>query len=85
MTCMHLTNKTPQTVVAGPLTLAPVSAVVPFLLLCCDCSGAPGGGAGFEPVPECSDGAIHPWAVEGPQPDPGDPRFGHVSAEPAAA
>nr|XP_003474149.1 desmoglein-1 [Cavia porcellus] len=54
-----------------------VLGLVPFLLLCCDCSGAPGGGAGFEPVPECSDGAIHPWAVEGPQPDPGDPRFGH--------
>ncbi|KAF6088456.1 hypothetical protein HJG60_008281 [Phyllostomus discolor] len=42
--------------------------VVPFLLICCDCGGAPSGGAGFEPVPECSDGAIHSWAVEGPQP-----------------
>lgn len=48
------------------------STVVPFLLLCCDCGGAPGGGAGFEPVPECSDGAIHTWAVEGPQPEPHD-------------
>lgn len=44
--------------------------VVPFLLMCCDCGGAPGAGAGFEPVPECSDGAIHSWAVEGPQPLP---------------
>ncbi|XP_037012687.2 desmoglein-1-like [Artibeus jamaicensis] len=45
-----------------------VLGLVPFLLICCDCGGAPGGGAGFEPVPECSDGAIHSWAVEGPQP-----------------
>ncbi|KAM5219676.1 desmoglein-1 isoform 2-T4 [Hipposideros larvatus] len=44
--------------------------VVPFLLICCDCGGASGGGAGFEPVPECSDGAIHSWAMEGPHPDP---------------
>ncbi|KAF6088457.1 hypothetical protein HJG60_008282 [Phyllostomus discolor] len=42
--------------------------VVPFLLICCDCGGTSCGGAGFEPVPECSDGAIHSWAVEGPQP-----------------
>uniref|UniRef100_A0A8C3XDA1 Desmoglein-1 n=1 Tax=Catagonus wagneri TaxID=51154 RepID=A0A8C3XDA1_9CETA len=46
-----------------------VLGLVPFLLLCCDCGGAPGGGAGFEPVPECSDGAIHSWAVEGAQPE----------------
>ncbi|KAM4841402.1 desmoglein-1 isoform 1-T1 [Thomomys bottae] len=49
-----------------------VLGLVPFLLLCCDCGGAPGGGVGFEPVPECSDGAIHSWAVEGPQPEPHD-------------
>lgn len=49
-----------------------VLGLVPFLLICCDCGGAPGGGAGFEPVPECSDGAIHTWAVEGPQPEPHD-------------
>ncbi|XP_016051410.1 PREDICTED: desmoglein-1 [Miniopterus natalensis] len=48
-----------------------VLGLVPFLLICCDCGGAPGGGAGFEPVPECSDGAIHPWAVELPPPQPG--------------
>lgn len=47
-----------------------IPPVVPFLLLCCDCGGTSGGGAGFEPVPECSDGAIHAWAVEGPQPQP---------------
>ncbi|XP_006835189.1 PREDICTED: desmoglein-1 [Chrysochloris asiatica] len=46
-----------------------VLGLVPFLLMCCDCGGAPGVGAGFEPVPECSDGAIHTWAVEGPQPE----------------
>ncbi|XP_011930317.1 PREDICTED: desmoglein-1 [Cercocebus atys] len=45
--------------------------VVPFLMICCDCGGAPRSAAGFEPVPECSDGAIHSWAVEGPQPEPG--------------
>ncbi|XP_012870262.1 PREDICTED: desmoglein-1 [Dipodomys ordii] len=49
-----------------------VLGLVPFLLICCDCGGAPGGGVGFEPVPECSDGAIHSWAVEGPQPEPHD-------------
>ncbi|XP_016042686.1 desmoglein-1 [Erinaceus europaeus] len=46
-----------------------VLGLVPFLLICCDCGGASGGGAGFEPVPECSDGAIQSWAVEGPQPE----------------
>ncbi|KAL1773400.1 desmoglein-1 isoform X2 [Sigmodon hispidus] len=49
-----------------------ILGLVPFLLLCCDCGGASGGGAGFEPVPECSDGALHTWAVEGPQPEPHD-------------
>uniref|UniRef100_G3VXU2 Desmoglein 1 n=1 Tax=Sarcophilus harrisii TaxID=9305 RepID=G3VXU2_SARHA len=43
--------------------------VVPFLLIACDCGGTSGVGGGFEPVPECSEGAIHSWAVEGPQPD----------------
>ncbi|XP_028380335.1 desmoglein-1-like [Phyllostomus discolor] len=46
-----------------------VLGLVPFLLICCDCGGAPSAGAGFEPIPpECPDGAIHSWAVEGPQP-----------------
>ncbi|XP_004422476.1 PREDICTED: desmoglein-1 [Ceratotherium simum simum] len=48
-----------------------VLGLVPFLLLFCDCGGA-SGGAGFEPVPECADGAIQPWAVEGPQPELSD-------------
>nr|XP_023399919.1 desmoglein-1 [Loxodonta africana] len=43
--------------------------LVPFLLTYCDCGGAAGDRAGFEPVPECSDGAIHSWGVEGPQPE----------------
>ncbi|XP_039110381.1 desmoglein-1 [Hyaena hyaena] len=55
-----------------------VLGLVPFLLICCDCGGAPHGGAGFEPVPECSDGAIHTWAVEGPQPAPIDVTTGCV-------
>ncbi|XP_036888356.1 desmoglein-1-like [Sturnira hondurensis] len=45
-----------------------VLGLVPLLLMYCDCGGAPSGGAGFEPVPECSDGVMHSWAVEGPQP-----------------
>uniref|UniRef100_G3QD33 Desmoglein 1 n=2 Tax=Homininae TaxID=207598 RepID=G3QD33_GORGO len=49
-----------------------VLGLVPFLMICCDCGGAPRSAAGFEPVPECSDGAIHSWAVEGPQPEPRD-------------
>ncbi|XP_006920067.1 desmoglein-1 [Pteropus alecto] len=49
-----------------------VLGLVPFLLICCDCGGAPGGGAGFEPVPECNDGVIHSYAMEGPQPPPGN-------------
>ncbi|XP_053427805.1 desmoglein-1 [Nycticebus coucang] len=49
-----------------------VLGLVPFLMICCDCGGASGVGAGFEPVPECSDGAMHTWAVEGPQPQPTD-------------
>lgn len=54
-----------------PIFLSCPPTVVPFLLICCDCGGAPAGGAGFEPVPECSEGAIHPWAVEGPGPETG--------------
>uniref|UniRef100_A0A8B9DTW0 Desmoglein 1 n=1 Tax=Anser cygnoides TaxID=8845 RepID=A0A8B9DTW0_ANSCY len=28
-----------------------------------------GVGTGFEPVPECTEGAIHPWGIEGAQPE----------------
>lgn len=40
-----------------------------------DCFGylgsrsAGGVGAGFEPVPECTEGAIHSWGIEGAQPE----------------
>lgn len=39
---------------------------------CCGyCGGGPSGGvgAGFEPVPECTEGAIHSWGIEGAQPE----------------
>ncbi|XP_038622444.1 desmoglein-1 [Tachyglossus aculeatus] len=47
--------------------------LVPFLLLACDCGGPSAVGGGFQPVPECTpEGAIHSWAVEGPQPEDRD-------------
>ncbi|XP_023569854.1 desmoglein-1 [Octodon degus] len=61
-----------------------ILGLVPFLMICCDYGGPSGGSAGFEPVPECSDGAIHPWAVEGPQPEPHDMGTICVPAIPAA-
>ncbi|XP_065746643.1 desmoglein-1 [Phocoena phocoena] len=45
-----------------------ILGLVPFLLMFCDCGGVPGCRASFKPVPECTDGAMHSWAVEGPQP-----------------
>uniref|UniRef100_A0A8C3LAM6 Desmoglein 1 n=1 Tax=Chrysolophus pictus TaxID=9089 RepID=A0A8C3LAM6_CHRPC len=38
---------------------------------CCGCGpgAAAGVGTGFEPVPECTEGAIHPWGIEGAQPE----------------
>lgn len=50
------------------------SLVIPILMSmsdCCGCGpGAAGGvGTGFEPVPECTEGAIHPWGIEGAQPE----------------
>uniref|UniRef100_A0A5F4W2X9 Desmoglein 1 n=1 Tax=Callithrix jacchus TaxID=9483 RepID=A0A5F4W2X9_CALJA len=48
-----------------------VLGLVPFLMICCDCDGAAARSVGgFEPVPECSDGAMHVWSEEGPQFDP---------------
>uniref|UniRef100_A0A8C3L6Y6 Desmoglein 1 n=1 Tax=Chrysolophus pictus TaxID=9089 RepID=A0A8C3L6Y6_CHRPC len=35
-------------------------------------------GTGFEPVPECTEGAIHPWGIEGAQPEDRVSTF-HVS------
>uniref|UniRef100_A0A8C6F033 Desmoglein-1 n=1 Tax=Monodon monoceros TaxID=40151 RepID=A0A8C6F033_MONMO len=45
-----------------------ILGLVPFLLMFCDCGGVPGCRASFKPVPECMDGAMHSWAVEGPEP-----------------
>uniref|UniRef100_A0A8D0KQ06 Desmoglein 1 n=1 Tax=Strix occidentalis caurina TaxID=311401 RepID=A0A8D0KQ06_STROC len=50
------------------------AGVIPILMSmsdCCGCGpGAAGGvGTGFEPVPECTEGAIHPWGIEGAQPE----------------
>ncbi|KAJ7338773.1 hypothetical protein JRQ81_012675 [Phrynocephalus forsythii] len=52
--------------------------VVPILMSqsgCCGyCRSGPSGGvgAGFEPVPECTEGAIHSWGIEGAQPEDRD-------------
>ncbi|KFQ90114.1 Desmoglein-1, partial [Phoenicopterus ruber ruber] len=51
-----------------------IFVLIPILMSmsdCCGCGpGAAGGvGAGFEPVPECTEGAIHPWGIEGAQPE----------------
>uniref|UniRef100_A0A8D0EH36 Desmoglein 1 n=1 Tax=Strix occidentalis caurina TaxID=311401 RepID=A0A8D0EH36_STROC len=51
-----------------------ITRVIPILMSmsdCCGCGpGAAGGvGTGFEPVPECTEGAIHPWGIEGAQPE----------------
>ncbi|NWU80280.1 DSG1A protein, partial [Onychorhynchus coronatus] len=51
-----------------------IFVLIPILMSMCDCCrcgrGAAGGvGTGFEPVPECTEGAIHPWGIEGAQPE----------------
>uniref|UniRef100_A0A669QPV0 Desmoglein 1 n=1 Tax=Phasianus colchicus TaxID=9054 RepID=A0A669QPV0_PHACC len=48
--------------------------LIPILMSMSDCCGcgpgaAAGVGTGFEPVPECTEGAIHPWGIEGAQPE----------------
>ncbi|XP_074064806.1 desmoglein-3 [Macrotis lagotis] len=44
--------------------------LVPLLLLFCNCgAGGKGGvGSGFVPVPDGSEGTIHPWGIEGAKP-----------------
>ncbi|XP_004684049.2 PREDICTED: desmoglein-3 [Condylura cristata] len=42
--------------------------LAPLLLLTCDC-GKFGGMPGFIPVPDGSEGTIHPWGIEGAQPE----------------
>ncbi|KAF7246145.1 Desmoglein-4 [Varanus komodoensis] len=55
-----------------------IFVLVPILMSqsgCCGYlgSGPVGGvGAGFEPVPECTEGAIHSWGIEGAQPEDRD-------------
>ncbi|XP_010005132.1 PREDICTED: desmoglein-1-like [Chaetura pelagica] len=54
-----------------------IFVLIPILMSmsdCCGCGpGAAGGvGTGFEPVPECTEGAIHPWGIEGAQPEDRD-------------
>ncbi|NXK29198.1 DSG1 protein, partial [Arenaria interpres] len=51
-----------------------IFVLIPILMSmsdCCGCGpGAAGGvGTGFEPVPDCTEGAIHPWGIEGAQPE----------------
>uniref|UniRef100_A0A8C4TY60 Desmoglein 1 n=1 Tax=Falco tinnunculus TaxID=100819 RepID=A0A8C4TY60_FALTI len=60
--------------VLNPSSLFLSCSVIPILMSmsdCCGCGpGAVGGvGTGFEPVPECTEGAIHPWGIEGAQPE----------------
>ncbi|XP_019487167.1 PREDICTED: desmoglein-3 [Hipposideros armiger] len=45
--------------------------LAPLLLFTCDCGTGPKGGAtgGFIPVPDGSEGTIHPWGIEGAQPE----------------
>uniref|UniRef100_A0A8C3L6Z8 Desmoglein 1 n=1 Tax=Chrysolophus pictus TaxID=9089 RepID=A0A8C3L6Z8_CHRPC len=52
---------------------------------CCGCGpgAAAGVGTGFEPVPECTEGAIHPWGIEGAQPEDRD--VSHILAPTTAA
>ncbi|KAH0617754.1 hypothetical protein JD844_016305 [Phrynosoma platyrhinos] len=55
-----------------------IFVLVPILMSqsnCCGyCRSRPVGGvgAGFEPVPECTEGAIHSWGIEGAQPEDRD-------------
>ncbi|XP_006899627.1 PREDICTED: desmoglein-3 [Elephantulus edwardii] len=45
--------------------------LAPLLLLACDCGMGPIGGvtSGFIPVPDGSEGTIHPWKIEGAHPE----------------
>ncbi|XP_075561362.1 desmoglein-4 [Pelecanus crispus] len=65
-----------------------IFVLIPILMSmsdCCGCGpGAAGGvGTGFEPVPECTEGAIHPWGIEGAQPEDRD--VSHILAPTTAA
>nr|XP_032634885.1 desmoglein-1-gamma-like [Chelonoidis abingdonii] len=51
-----------------------IFVLFPILMAMSDCCGygarpVGGVGAGFEPVPECTEGAIHSWGIEGAHPE----------------
>uniref|UniRef100_A0A8C2R445 Cadherin domain-containing protein n=1 Tax=Capra hircus TaxID=9925 RepID=A0A8C2R445_CAPHI len=56
-----------------------------LLLLTCDCGAGPIGGVtgGFVPVPDGSEGTIHPWGIEGAQPE--DKEITNISVPPITA
>ncbi|XP_033917562.1 desmoglein-1-like [Melopsittacus undulatus] len=65
-----------------------IFVLIPILMSMSDCCGcgpgaAAGVGTGFEPVPECIEGAIHPWGIEGAQPEDRD--VSHILAPTTAA
>ncbi|NXJ01627.1 DSG1 protein, partial [Psophia crepitans] len=65
-----------------------IFVLIPILMSMSDCCGCgPGAaarvGTGFEPVPECTEGAIHPWGIEGAQPEDRD--VSHILAPTTAA
>ncbi|XP_042725474.1 desmoglein-1-like [Lagopus leucura] len=65
-----------------------IFVLIPILMSMSDCCGcgpgaAAGVGTGFEPVPECTEGAIHPWGIEGAQPEDRD--VSHILAPTTAA
>uniref|UniRef100_A0A8C3XQ10 Desmoglein 1 n=1 Tax=Chelydra serpentina TaxID=8475 RepID=A0A8C3XQ10_CHESE len=58
--------------VDGPIVT--IGGMFPILMAMSDCCGygarpVGGVGAGFEPVPECTEGAIHSWGIEGAHPE----------------
>uniref|UniRef100_A0A8C3SL09 Desmoglein 1 n=1 Tax=Chelydra serpentina TaxID=8475 RepID=A0A8C3SL09_CHESE len=62
----------------GAIALMLLGALIfvlfPILMAMSDCCGygarpVGGVGAGFEPVPECTEGAIHSWGIEGAHPE----------------
>ncbi|XP_077208636.1 desmoglein-4-like [Paroedura picta] len=72
-------NMTVSAAAVGLMFLgALIFVLVPILMSqsdCCGyCRGGPSGGvgAGFEPVPDCTEGAIHSWGIEGAQPEDRD-------------
>uniref|UniRef100_A0A8C3R2M0 Desmoglein 1 n=1 Tax=Cyanoderma ruficeps TaxID=181631 RepID=A0A8C3R2M0_9PASS len=70
----YCTNGATRIIIIGGGGSGGGTGVIPILMSmsdCCGCGpGAAGGvGTGFEPVPECTEGAIHPWGIEGAQPE----------------